>query len=103
MKTYNVTNRISAQARAEIERIIETHNKYKGAYFFTPAGSASVRRRNEERFAENNPDTSFVRGEAIISVSMSYKESCKNVYYTLCVSVNGEKKNISAIKNLLKH
>lgn len=103
MKTYNVTNRVSAQARAEIERIIETHNRYKGAYFFTPACNASRRRYNEERFFENNPDVSFLRGNTLISVSMRYEESFRNVYYTLYVIVDGKRKNISAIKNLLKH
>ncbi len=102
MKTYNVTKRVSAQARAEIVRIIETHNRYKGAYFFTPSCNASGRRRNEERFYENNPDVSFLHGSTLISVSMSYEESCSNVYYSLIVLVNGVKKNISAIKNLLK-
>lgn len=31
---------------------------------------------------------------------MRYEESCRNVYYTLCVMVNGEKKNISVIKKI---
>lgn len=101
MKTYNITNRLSAQAKAELNRIIETHEKYKGAYFWSPNCSADGRRRNERKFAENNPDTAFVKGNDKIEVKMYYEESCKNVYYNLDVMVNGIKKNISYIKKLL--
>lgn len=103
MKTYNITNRISAQARREIERIINTHERYRNAYFFHPNESSSGRRRNEKRFKEANPDVSFKRGTEVISVSMEYSESCRNVYYTLYINSSSEgKKNINYIKRLLK-
>lgn len=102
MKTFNITNRISAQAKSALERIISTHDKYRNSYFFTPDGTASGRRNNERRFAENNPDVTFIQGDKKIEVSMRYEESCRNVYYTLYVMVDGEKKNISVIKNILK-
>ena len=102
MRIYNITNRISTQARREIERIIETHKKYRNAYFFHPDTSSSGRRRNEKRFKEINPDILFKRGSELISVSMEYRESCRNVYYSLYINSNTEgKKNISYIKNLL--
>lgn len=102
-KQYNITHRISAQARKEIERIINTHEQYRNSYFWNPACSASSRRYNERRFAKENPDVVFLRGEEIITVSMSYDESCKNVYYRLSVysNVKGHK-NIAYIKNILK-
>lgn len=102
MKTYNITNRISAQAKSELERIISTHEKYRNSYFFSSDATADGRRRKERRFAENNPDVTFIKGDKKIEVSMRYKESCRNVYYTLCVMVNGEKKNISVIKKIQK-
>lgn len=103
MRTYNITNRISTQARREIERIIKTHERYRKAYFFHPNESSSGRRRNEKRFKEVNPDVSFQRGTEVISVSMEYSESCRNVYYTLYINSSTEgKKNIGYIKKLLK-
>lgn len=103
MKTYNITSRISAQARREIERIVNTHEKYRNAYFFHPDTSASGRRRNERKFEVNNPDVSFQRGEEIITVFMKYRESCNNVYYTLYVDSSTKgKKNINYVKSLLK-
>lgn len=106
MKTYNITSRVSAQAKKEIERIINTHEKYKSSYFFSSASNASARRSREEKFYKNNPDVSFRKGNQIVVVSMNYNESCNNVYYKLTVLVKDEKgetiKNISTIKNLLK-
>lgn len=103
MKTYDISKRISAQARKEIERIIDTHDRYKKCYFFKPDGSARGRRENERRFAEANQNVAFKRDEEIITVSMSYKETCRNVYYKLYVksSLFGYK-SISYIKNLIK-
>ncbi len=102
MKTYKITNRMSQQAKNEIKRIIDTHEKYKKSYFWKPASSADNRRRNERKFIENNPPLCFIKGEKRIEVSMNYSESCKNVYYRLTVLINGEVSNITAVKNLLK-
>lgn len=101
MKTYNITSRISAKAKSELNRIIATHEKYRNSYFFAPACNAGGRRRNEQKFAEQNPDVAFVKGDDKIIVKMDYQESCKNVYYKLYVVVNDECKNISYIKKLL--
>lgn len=101
MKTYNITSRISAQAKSELNRIVETHEKYRNSYFFNPACSADGRRRNEQKFAEKNPDVAFIKGDDKIIVKMDYQESCKNVYYKLYIIVNEEYKNISYIKKIL--
>lgn len=101
MKTYTISKRVSAQAKSELTRIIETHEKYKNSFFFTPSCSADNRRRNEKKFAESNPDVIFFKGEDKIEVKMDYQESCKNVYYRLTVMVNGEVKNIAVIKKLM--
>lgn len=102
MKTYNITKRISAQARRELTRIIDTHEKYAKSYFWHPTCSADGRRRTERQFAESNPDVAFIKGDDRIEVSMTYSESCKNCYYDCGVFVNGIKKNITVIKKLLK-
>ena len=105
MKTYNVTKRISAQAKHEIERIINTHATYRNSYFYHPSANASGRRNSEDRFANANHDVCFVKGSKTIIVTMSYRESCSNVYYSLSVSINADNEskcgNISAVKKLL--
>lgn len=105
-KKYNITQRISKQARKEINRIIETHDKYKNSYFFHSASTAYCRRKNEERFANENPDVLLIRGDEKIHISMEYSETCKNVYYKLSVIASkngkGEVKNIRYIKDIIK-
>lgn len=101
MKTFNVTNRLSAQARKEIERIIETNQKYSNSYFWRPDSSASGRRSKEKKFREFNPDVTFVKSGKTIKVHMTYQESCKNCYYQCLITVNDEIKDIRAVKALL--
>jgi len=102
MKTYNVSKRTSKQAKNEINRIIETNNKYKSCYFWQPSINAAGRRANESKFITNNPEICFLSGEDEIICKMVYNETCKNVYYKMEITVNGEKKNITTLKNLLK-
>ena len=107
MKKYVITSRLSNKARKEIERIIATHDKYSKSYFFHSGLNASSRRRNEERFDAANPSVTFVCGSKDIEVTMSYSESCKNVYYRLSVLETEDGKitkvgNISTLKKLLK-
>lgn len=106
MKVYNVTNRLSAQARRELVNIIDTHEKYRNSYFFRPATNSSSRRRNERIFWQAHPDVSFLQGENLITVTMKYEESSRNVYYRMTVIIkNGKEErigNISTIKKLLK-
>ena len=91
MKVYNITNRLSAQARRELVNIIDTHEKYRNAYFFSPSTNATGRRRSENRFRESHPDVSFLKGENLITVKMKYEESCRNIYYRLVVTINNGK------------
>ena len=102
MKTFNVTTGISEEAKAELVRIINTHDRYKKAYFFTPCSHANGRRSNEERFIEQNPDVQFITSKGVLEVRMQYSESCKNVYYTVSITLDRVSKNITAVKNLLK-
>jgi len=101
MKTYNITKRISKQARQQLERIVRTHEKYQSCYFWKPAQLANQRRSNEDKFTANNPDVLFIMGDNQIVVSQKMNETCKNVYYRLDVYVNGVKKGITTIKKIL--
>lgn len=104
MKTFNVTKRVSKQARQMCERIIETHSKYSRSYFWHPSTTAYNRRYAERKFKAENPDVSFVKYDDEIRVSFEYKETCQNVYYRLFVSIfkNGEFVKYGNIKNIKK-
>lgn len=101
MKTYNVTNRISAEAFRAISNCIQYHEKYQNSYFWSSGGNASQRRNNESRFAAGNPEFNLVDGNSTIEVRPSLRESCNNVYYSLDIKVNGKKKDIRAIKKYI--
>lgn len=83
-------------------------------YFYSPASTASGRRRNEERriseatnffkslgfeVIEKSNSIDAILGE--IEVSFSYSESCQNVYKSLSVYKKGKKSNITTLKKLL--
>lgn len=105
-KTYNITNRLSIQAKAQIRRILEVHDKYKNAYFMFPGAYANNRRNREKKFVEQNPDMTFIDGDRIIDVRMSYHESARNVYYKIYVLVtqNGkqERKDVRVLRRILQ-
>lgn len=106
MKVFNITKRVSKQARQMCEHIIDTHTKYSRSYFWYPSPTANGRRRSEERFASENPDVSFVKNGDEIRVSFEYSETCQHVYYRLHVSVyrNGafiKDGNIKDIKKII--
>jgi hypothetical protein len=101
MKTYNVQNKLSKAAKQELERIIDTHENYKSAYFFKPSSNAAGRRSNEKKFGENNPNVTFMTSKGPVEVSMSYRETCGNVYYKLNVKLNDDYKDIRVVKKIL--
>lgn len=102
MKTYNITNRLSAQAKKAIVNAIAQHEKYKNSYFWNPGSSSNWRRSNESKFRQNHPEFVLKKGEQLIEVLPEYSESCNHVYYSMSIYVNDKKKDIRAIKSLLK-
>ena len=101
MKTYNAIKRISPQLRQMIENTIETNDQYSGCYFWTQTGNASSRRSREKRFSKDNPEYKIVTKKGTIEVWPSLEISCKNFYYKLEILFNGNKSNISRLKNLI--
>lgn len=107
MKTYNITNRTSAKARATIEKYISMHEKHRASFYSRPNGSASGRRANEALFAKSYPPIKFVKGDVEIVVFPEYRETCGNVYYSLGCTVKAGGKNPAAgtvrnLRNLLQ-
>ena len=104
MKTFNVTKRVSKQARQMCEKIINTHEKYSKAYFWSSNANASGRRYAEQKFKEEHPDVCFIKDVDEIRVSFYYRLSCRNVYYNLDVSIyeNGELIKHGTIRDIKK-
>jgi len=101
MKTYNITKRMSKEAHKAIENAVVVNEKYSHSIFH-PGITAGTRWGNEKRFFEKNPDFRIKNGKDLIKVRFTYSESCKNVCFSLKVSVNDEKKDIRILKNFLK-
>lgn len=102
MKEFNAVSRKSASLKSTIQNTIENHDKYKKSYFWSPGGNASSRRRNEERFEKSNPSYKVQTKKGIIEVRPDYSESCRNCYYKLSITLDGNSKNVRLLKNIIK-
>jgi len=101
MASYNVKTQ-SAKVRKAVNNVLEYHEHYKNAYFWTPPSSASGRRSLEKKFADSNPSFEIIDGNNNIYVSPDLSCSAKNVYYHLTIKVNNAVKDVRAIKKYLK-
>jgi hypothetical protein len=80
-------------------------------YFWSPGGSASMRRHNEDR--RNNEVARFLESHGFtliqphtwrragVEVYFNYSEGCSHVYRTMKITRDGKKSNITAIIKLL--
>lgn len=100
IKTYKADQKVSTHLRRAIINTVDFHERYKKAYFWSPPGNAGSRRREESRFAQQNPSYRIEKDGKVIEVHPAYSLSCKNCYYSLTVLVNGKKADVRAIKNL---
>mgnify|MGYP000887714678 CR=1 FL=1 len=101
MRTYTRNTRTSKDLRTAIENCLDFHGKYRNSYFWSSRGNAAQRRRDEERFETQNPSFDIVTPAGTIRVRPSLDISCKNVYYSLEITLDGEKKNIGVLKGLI--
>lgn len=83
-------------SKTDLEDIIATHDKYKKAFFWNPHPNAASRRN-----AEFDYKYIFEKEGKTYEIHQRYEESCKNCYYSLTVYVDGDKKDIRAVKKLL--
>ncbi len=85
-----------------LQNIIDLHEKMRGAYFFSPPSFASGRRSYENR---NSLTTNFIHDGQSVRVEQDTRCSCRNVYYSMKIYVNGQitGKNIRFIKSVLKN
>ena len=74
------------------------HEKMKGCYFWDPPSSAPQRRKMEE---ERSKLLEFVFEGKHYLLDQETICSCKNVYYSLAVYVDGRKKDVRTLRKLI--
>jgi phage-related protein len=79
-----------------VQEFIRQHEKFVGCFFWNPPSSASGRRR-----MEFETSFSFVLEGVTYTFEQSVDCSCKNIYYSSNITVDGKKKNIRAAKKLV--
>lgn len=83
-----------------LHEIIDLHDEMKGAYFWRPPSSAPQRRAYER---DRSNFIKFSINNTLIEIDQKTDCSCKNIYYSLSVHVDGVKKNIRVLKNLVRN
>ena len=83
----------------DLEGVVAQHEEFKNAYFWTPPKHASERRKMEK---QNSRVLEFDYNGTEYMIDQDVSVSCANVYYTLAVWVGGVKKDIRAVKSLIK-
>jgi hypothetical protein len=94
-----ITTPTTSNQKSELENFVAHWEKMGHAYFWTPPMSASGRRSYEEY--QSRVLVAEIAG-SIIQASISVSCSCKNIYVTRTLKVNGVQKRITALKNIIK-
>lgn len=95
-----MTKRINTKkaVRDICEDVISLHENMKNSYFFTPPQSASSRRYYEKKYSR---EYAFIYDGVEYCFDLCTQCSCKNIYYSAYITVDGIKKDIRAVKKLL--
>jgi hypothetical protein len=83
----------------EVKEVLKNHAFLKHAYFFNPGKIARDRTYNESLY---NNIYKWNYNDTVYEVEMYYKELGNKCYYTVSIKENGIKKDMRAVKNLLK-
>ncbi len=89
----------NSEKKGFCEKVVELNEKMGGAYFFSPPSSASGRRSYEK---QNSLQGQFRLKGNIYEISLETDCSCKIVYFRRNIKVNGQKKDIRAIKKAIE-
>lgn len=84
----------------KIREIIETAERLRNAYFWTPAGNAAGRRSAEKRYSK--PRVEWDDGKDHFTAEYTVSCSCHNFYAYGTYTRNGKKTTLTAIRNSLK-
>lgn len=90
-------NKTGEQIINKIRTMINNHERYKKSYFWTNTGNARSRRAQEFE-----TDLIFILDGKKYEWNQSLSISCINFYWTSVIYVDGCKKNITTMRNLLK-
>ena len=88
----------NADKKSFCELVVLLNGKMKNCFFWVPPSSANDRRSYEEY---NSISGKFSLKRNKYEVVLTTKCSAKNIYFHQSIYVNGEKKNITAIKKAL--
>ena len=94
LKTLN--NKTGDCIKFQIREVIEQHDRYSKAFFWTPKMNASQRRKEEF-----DDSFEFILSGEKVSIEQTLRISCQNYYYSLKVYVNGKKKDVRVLKKLV--
>ena len=97
LKEYKNINR-TKKLKSTLRLILSIHGDMQGCYFWSPPCSAHQRRSYE---AARSNRVHFLLNGVEYEIDQSTDCSCKNIYYSLRVMVDGKKKDVRAIKKLL--
>ena len=81
-----------------LEAFLNRHEDMKNAYFMRPPSSAAERRQMERR---EQLQFKFTLNGRTYEFEQHVSCTCKNVYYYKTILIDGESKNIRALKKLL--
>lgn len=85
---------------AAVRAVVESAEKMKNAYFFSPPGSAGSRRSYEKRYSA--PRVEWKDGKDEFSAEFTVSCSCSYVYAYGLYTRNGKKTTLTAVRNSLK-
>ena len=88
------TTEITAETSKAIQKYLDLNKKFKGAYFWRPPSSADARRRYEK-------SNSFSYEGDGITLIFDVSCSCKNIYVTKFVKIDGVQRTAAALKKYI--
>ncbi len=83
----------------KLEEMVQHHEYFKKSYFWTPPANSAQRRAYEKN---NSVHYEFAHKKKKYEVNLEISCSCQNIYYKANIYVNGERKNIRAIKKVIR-
>jgi hypothetical protein len=83
----------------QVAMFLNRHERFKNSYFWNPPRKAYDRRQLEK---DNSVSLEFDFWGDHYELHQSVECSCKNVYYNAVINRNGKRKDIRAVKSLIK-
>ena len=85
---------LSDTAKSAVQTYIKLSEKFRNSYFWKPPTNASSRRNYEQ-------SNSFAFEDENLLLKFNVSCSCKNIYVSKTVMIQGKSSNIKGLKNLI--